>query len=182
VSKFQDGAYIVIIVIPSLVGVFALIHRHYAGLAGKLSMESYGGPPPRITRNRVLLPIGGVHRGTLAALRYARTLTDDVTAVHISVEPEETERIRAKWEQWGDGVRLVIIESSYRRFMEPLLDYIAELYQKRQPNEVITIVVPQFISKHKYANFLHTNTADALRSELMFYKGIVVTNVPYLVD
>jgi amino acid transporter len=182
VSKFQDGAYIVIIVIPALVGVFALIHRHYAGLAGKLSMESYGGPPPRITRNRVLLPIGGVHRGTLAALRYARTLTDDVTAVHISVEPEETERIRAKWEQWGDGVRLVIIESSYRRFMEPLLDYIAELYQKRQPNEVITIVVPQFISKQKYANFLHTNTADALRSELMFYKGIVVTNVPYLVD
>jgi amino acid transporter len=182
VSKFHDGAYIVIFLIPALVGVFSLIRSHYAGLAGKLSMDSYGGPPPRITRNRVLLPIGGVHRGTLAALRYARTLSDDVTAVHISIEPEETQRIQAKWEQWGDGVRLVIIESSYRRFMEPLLDYIEDIHKKRQPHEVITIVVPQFVSKQKVTNLLHTNTADALRSELIFYKGIVVTNVPYLVD
>ena len=66
--------------------------------------------------------------------------------------------------------------------MEPLLDYIEEIYKKRQPYEVITIVVPQFISRKKVTNFLHTNTAAALRSELMFYKGVVVTNVPYLVD
>lgn len=182
ISKFHDGAYIVIIVIPTLVGVFTMIHRHYVRVASRLSLDRYGTAPPRITRNRVLLPIGGVHRGTLAALRYARTLSDDVTAVHISIEPEETDRIRAKWEQWGDGVRLVIVESSYRRFMEPLLDYIEDIYQKRQPNEVITIVVPQFVSKEKLGNLLHTNTAEALRNELMYYKGIVVTNIPYLLE
>ncbi len=109
VTKFSDGAWVVIIIIPSLVVVFSIIQSHYRRLAKKLSLDQYGGPPPRIKRNRVLLPIGGVHRGTLAALRYARTLSDDITAVHISVSPDETERLRAKWEQWGDGVRLVIV-------------------------------------------------------------------------
>ena len=79
-------------------------------------------------------------------MQYAHTLSDDITAVHISIDPEDSERVRIKWEQWGDGVRLVIVESSYRRFMEPLLDYIDEIDKKRQPNEVITIVVPQFVS------------------------------------
>ncbi len=66
--------------------------------------------------------------------------------------------------------------------MEPLLDYIEEIYEKRQPNEVITIVVPQFISHKRWTNVLHTNTAAALRQALTFYSNIVVTNVPYLVD
>ncbi len=182
ITKFHDGAYVVIFIIPLLVVIFSVIQRHYIDVAAKLSLERYGSPPPRIQRNRVLLPIGGVHRGTLAALRYARTLSDDITAVHISINPEESERIRQKWEQWGDGVRLVIVESSYRRFMEPLLDYIEEIYQKRQPNEVITIVVPQFVSSKRWTNILHTNTAQALRSELLTYKYIVVTNVPYILD
>ncbi len=109
ITKFVDGAYIVIIIIPALVTLFSIIHRHYRIVAEKLSLEQYGSPPPRKPRTRVLLPIGGVHQGTLAALRYARTLTDDITAVHISINPDETEKIRAKWEQWGDGVRLVIV-------------------------------------------------------------------------
>lgn len=182
VTKFKDGAWVVVIIIPFLVYVFNRIHLHYRGLAGKLSLDRYGSPPPRITRNRVILPIGGVHRGTLAALRYARTLSDDVTAVHISIDPDETNKLRAKWEIWGDGVRLVIVESSFRRFMEPLVDYIEDLYEKRQPHEVITIVVPLFISHSKFSNILHTNTAAALRQSLSFKKGVVVTNVPYILD
>jgi amino acid transporter len=183
ITKFSDGAYVVVIIIPLLVLLFWGIHNHYLRVAKKLSLESAGGAiTPRFTRNRVILPIGGVHRGTLAALRYARTLSDDVTAVHISVNPDDTEKIRAKWELYGEGIRLVIVESSYRRFMEPLLDYVEELYQKRQPQEVITIVVPQFVTHRRIFNVLHTNTAGALRAALMFYKGIVITNVPYLLD
>jgi len=182
ITKFSDGAWVVVIIIPILVVIFAGIHRHYMALAGKLTLDQYGSPAPRITRNRVIIPIGGVHRGTLSALRYARTLSDDVTAVHVSLDHDETQKVRVKWEQWGDGVRLVIIESSYRRFVEPLLDYIEDLYLKRQPNEVVTIVVPQFVSQHRLTNLLHTNTAAALRGPLMYYKGIVVTNVPYIVD
>jgi amino acid transporter len=181
-TKFADGAWVVVIIIPVLVYIFNTIHTHYRGLAGKLTLDRYGSPMPRITRNRVVLPIGGVHRGTLAALRYARTLSDDVTAVHVSIDPDETNKLRAKWEIWGDGVRLVIVDSSYRRFMEPLVAYIEDIYTKRQPHEVITIVVPQFVSHNKFTNFLHTNTAAALRQSLTYYKGVVVTNVPYIVD
>jgi hypothetical protein len=182
VTKFVDGAWLVLILIPVLVAGFSVIHSHYVKVAGKLTLDRYGGTQPRIKRNRVLLPIGGVHRGTLAALRYARTLSDDITVVHISIDPEESIRVRQKWEIWGDGVRLVIVESSYRRFLEPLLQYIEEIYKVRQPNEIITIVVPQFISKTRWSNVLHTNTAAVLREALMFYKGVVITNVPYLVD
>ncbi len=181
-TKFLDGAWVIILIIPLLVALFSIIQRHYINLAKKLSMDNYGSPPPRLTRNRVLVPIGGVHRGTLAALRYARMLSDDITAVHIAVDPDEADRVRQKWEQWGDGVRLMIVESSYRRFMEPLLMYIDEIYQRKQPNEVITIVVPQFVSHKRATDILHTNTADALQDALMFRKGIVITNVPYLVD
>lgn len=181
VTKFTHGAWMVIVIIPLLVILFSMIYHHYRSLARRLSLEHYGAPP-NVMRSRVILPIGGVHRGTMAAIRYAKTLSSDITAVYVSTEPEETVRIQEKWEIWGEGIRLVIVESSYRRFIEPLLMYIDEIYQKRQPNEVITIVVPQFVPRESWTNLLHTNTAATLRKALLFRKNIVITSVPYLVD
>jgi hypothetical protein len=181
VTKFQDGAWIVLLLMPGLVVVFSAIHRHYRTLAAHLSLEDYGAPPP-VFRHRVILPISGVHRGSLAALRYAHSLSDDVTAVHVSLDPAEAERIQNKWEMWGEGVRLVILDSPYRLLLEPLLGYIQEIANKRQPNETITIVVPQFVSKHRWANLLHTQAAFILRLALLFKQGIVITDVPYQVD
>ncbi len=133
-------------------------------------------------RHRVILPIGGVHEGTMAALNYARLLSDDLTAVYISINPADAESIREKWEIWGEGVRLVILDSPYRLLMEPLLDYIGEIINKRQPNEIITIVVPQFVPRRWWHNLLHTQTATWLRLALLFKPGIVITDVPYQVD
>jgi hypothetical protein len=181
ITKFQDGAYIVLLVTPLLVFVFSSIHNHYRNLANRLSLENYGAPP-RIPRHRVIIPISGVHRGSLAALRYARNLSEDVTAVHVSSDTAEAERIQHKWELWGDGVRLVILDSPYRLLAEPLLNYIEELASQRQANEIITIVVPQFVPKHWYHNLLHTQTALWLRMALLFRPGIVITDVPYQVD
>ena len=101
-----------------------------------------------------LFPISNVNQGTLAALRYARMLSDDITAVHISLEPEDTEKVRKKWERWGRGNRLVIVDSPYRLFLEPLLDYIDEILSSRQSNETITIVVPHFVPEQKLHNML----------------------------
>jgi amino acid transporter len=181
VTKFEDGAWIVLIVTPALVLIFFGIHRHYRGLARHLSLEAYG-PPPRIPRHRVILPVSGVHRGTLAALRYARTLSDDITAVHISIDPEEAERVQRKWDTWGEGIRLVILDSPYRLLLEPLLKYIEEISNQCQPNEVVTVVVPQFVPKHWYHNLLHTQTAVWLRLALLFKPGVVITDVPYQVQ
>jgi amino acid transporter len=179
VTKFHDGAWIVLILIPLLVAAFSAIHRHYRELATHLSLEQYGSPP-RIVRHRVIMPISGVHQGTLAALRYARSISDDITAVHVSIDPDEADRLRHKWEQWGDGVRLVILDSPYRLLMEPLIDYIKEIAAQRQPNEAITIVVPQFVPRRWWHNVLHAQAAIMLRLLLLSRPEIVVTDVPYL--
>lgn len=181
ITKFKDGAYIVVILTPILVVIFWSIHRHYHKLAGKLTLDDFG-EPPRINRHRVILAIGGVHRGTLNALRYARKLSDDITAVHISIDPEQTARIQEKWEIWGDGIRLQILDSPYRLLYEPLLEYIDQIDAQRQPNEIITIIVPQFVANEGVTNLLHARTADTLRKVLLGRKDIVITEVPYQVD
>ncbi len=182
VTKFTEGAWIILLITPILMIAFLLIYRHYRRIAKRLSLDSYAGPAPHVTRHRVIMPISGVHQGTLRALRYARMLSDDVTAVHISVDLEETERVQRKWKYWGDGTRLYIIDSPYRLFIEPLLQYIQELLKQRQPNEVITIVVPQFVAPSLWENALHMNTASLLRNELLMTPGIVITDVPYQVS
>ena len=181
VTKFIDGAWIVVILIPSLVFVFSAIHRHYKNLASDLSLDNYN-PPTRIVHQRVLLLVSGVHKGTLAALRYAKTLSSDITAVHVSIDPNETARTQEKWELWGEGYRLVVIESPYRLFIEPLLEYVEEIDKNRKANEIISIIVPQFIPRHSITNALHANTAETLRKVLLSRKDIVIMEVPYQVD
>jgi hypothetical protein len=181
ITKFKDGAYIVLIITPIVVILFSSIHHHYLNLARRLSLENYG-TPPRVARHRVILPISGVHRGSLAALQYARTLSDDITALHVVTDPDEARRVQQKWERWGDGVRLVLLDSPYRLLAEPLLEYIEEIASRRQPNEIITVVVPQFVPQRWVHNLLHTNTALWLRLALLFKRGIVVTDVPYQVE
>jgi hypothetical protein len=181
ITKFKDGAWIVILLMPLLVGGFSAIHRHYKGLARQLSLENTP-MPIRSSRHRVILPISGVHQGSLMALRYARYLSEDVTAVHISVDPGETTKLKSRWEEWGEDTRLVVLESPYRLMLEPLLAYIETILALREPNEFVTVVVPQFVPKRRIFNLLHTQTALLLRMALMFKKGLVIINVPYQVD
>ena len=180
IFKFADGAWVVVVLIPILVSIFFSIHRHYKGLAHQLSLEGKA-DPGLMRHNRVFMPIGGVHRGSVKGLHYARSLSDDVTVVHVSIEAKDAEKIKAKWETWGEGTRLVLIHSPYRVFLEPLLDYINKMDAQRKPGEMITIVVPQFISKTWITQFLHTRTADTLRKALLNRENIVITEVPYQV-
>lgn len=179
VTKFYDGAYVVLILIPLLVGIFWGIHHHYKGLAQKLSLDNFGAIPPHNTRHRVIMPVSGVHQGTLAALRYARILSDDITAVYVAIEPGEAEKVHKKWEIWGGGVRMVMLSSPYRLLLEPLLEYITEITRQRQTGETLTIVVPEFVSNSRVTAALHMNTAELLRNQLKRQPGIVIINVPY---
>ena len=179
ITKFYDGAYVVLLLIPILVGSFWGVHHHYKGLAKKLSLNNFGAIPPQNTRHRVIMPVSGVHQGTLAALRYARMLSDDVTAIYVMIDPAESEKVQQKWETWGQGVRMVMLNSPYRLLLEPLLGYITDLAQRRQPGETMTIVVPEFVSNSRMTAALHMNTAEILRSQLKRQPGIVIINVPY---
>jgi amino acid transporter len=180
VTKFADGAWIIVLLLPAIVIAFYAVHRHYASLAHDLSLEHYGQPPPS-RRHRVVMPISSVHQGTLEALDYAFSISEDVTVVHVSIDQDQTEKLRHKWSWWGKGARLVVIESPYRTFLEPFLDYVNELCGVLQPNERLTIVVPQFIPRHWWHNALHTQTAFWLRFMLLNKRGIVITEVPYQV-
>lgn len=181
VTKFRDGAWIIIFLVPILVMIFFQIHKHYKHVAASLSLDRV--PARRnFSRNRVIMPISGVHNGTLAGLHFARSLSDDITVIHVSIDPVESERIKNKWETWGDGYRLVVLESPYRLLIEPLLEYVDKITAILAPNEIITLVVPQFLPKHWWSNFLHMRTADTLRKALLYRKNIIITEVPYHID
>ncbi len=181
VTKFTSGAWIVVVIIPALVYLFFSIHRHYRHLAAHLSLDSFGAPT-RIRRHRVILPISGVHRGTVHALNYARSLSADITAVHISVAPEDEAKVRAKWERWGDGVRLVVVPSPYRALIEPLIGYVRDVARRRQPGEMLTVVLPEFVPERGWQNLLHMNTGVFLRIGLLGLRNIVITEVPYHIE
>ena len=181
VTKFRDGAWIVVFLIPTLVFIFFRIHQHYRVVANNLSLETYG-ESGQILRHRVILLIGGVHRGVLHALKYARSLSDDITAVYVAIDPVETEKIKKKWQYWGNGVRLQIIDSPYRRLLEPLKGYIDHMANLTPPNQMLTVVVPHFIPEHGIFNALHMNTAELLRKSLIQKQDIVIMEVPYHLD
>lgn len=180
VTKFRDGAWIIVFLIPAVVAIFSAIHRHYRSLAGKLSLRNYQ-PTPHVSRHRVIVLIAGVHSGSLAALHYARSISPDVTAVHVSIDPPESEKIREKWGFYGEGNRLVILDSPYRLLVEPVMQYVEKLLAARQPTELLTIVVPQFVPAHWWENLLHNQTALMLRFALLFKPGVVIVEVPYQV-
>ena len=181
ITKFRDGAWIIIILIPLLVIVLLQIRRHYNHVATSLSLDNFS-TKRNFSRNRVIMPISGVHNGTLAGLHFARSISDDITIVHVSIDLIETAKVKAKWEIWGDGYRLVVLDSPYRLFLEPLLEYVDKISAILAPNEIITLVVPQFLPKHWWTNFLHMRTADTLRKALLNRRNIIITEVPYRID
>lgn len=179
ITKFKDGAWVIVILIPVIVFIFYSIHKHYKKVADKLSLQNYSSL--NINRHRVIVLIAGVHRGSLAALTYARTLTEDVTSIHVSIDPVESQKVREKWEIYGQGTRLVILESPYRLLVEPVMEYVSHILSIRQPNEIVTVVVPQFIPHNWWENLLHNQTALMLRFGFLFKPGLVIIEVPYQV-
>ena len=138
--------------------------------------------PPHILRHRIIVPVNGVNQGTLTALRYAHSLSSDVTAVHISMDRAETEGLQRCWPTWGEDIRLVVLESPHNMVLEPLLFYIQGIMALKQENEIITIVVPQSIRPRWWTNLMRTQMAVLLRLSLPFKTGIVITDVPYLLE
>ncbi|HLD94102.1 MAG TPA: permease, partial [Anaerolineales bacterium] len=131
---------------------------------------------------KVIIPVSGVHRGTLEAVRFARSLSNDVTAVHVSVDAAEGEKILIKWQEWAKDINLVVLGSPYRLLYEPLLKYIKTVAADTKPNEIVTVVVPEFVPRVSWHGLLHTRTAQLLRWRLLFTPKVVIVEVPYLVD
>ena len=126
----------------------------------------------------MIVPIASVNRVARQTLAYARSISDNVTAVHISDGEEEIEQFREEWARLEVPIPLVIIESPYRQLVGPLLKYIDEI-DKQRPNDTLTIVLPEFIARHWWEHLLHNQTALRIKAALLFRPGTVVTSVPY---
>jgi amino acid transporter len=179
VTKFSEGAWIVVLVIPILVAAFMMMHRHYDEVAAELSLGGLE-PPPEF-QHTVLVLVGDVHRGVVRAVQYARTLapTASVRGVYVETDPSRTFQIEAKWARWGFGVPLVVLSSPYRSLLRPFLAYVDQL-QAGGDDRMVTIVLPEFLPRHWWQHVLHNQTALLIKGALLFRKNIVVADVPYL--
>jgi amino acid transporter len=177
VTKFSHGAWIVLLLIPTLVAVFLAIHRHYDDVAAQLSLEDFA-PPPAMT-NTVLVLVGDLHKGIVRAIQYAQTLSPSAKAVYVETDPERTRRLEERWGKWGLGAPLIVLNSPYRSILGPLTDYIEQLQRQRGDTHVVTIVLPEFIPARWWQQILHNQTALLIKGQLLFRKNVVVTDVPH---
>lgn len=181
VTKFTHGAWIVLLLIPLLVLVFHAIHRHYLRVAEQLSLST-AIKPSDLRRHTAIVLVSGIHKGVLPALQYARSIApDNVTAVYINLDPEQTERLRTRWAEWSCDVPLVVLESPFRSLITPLRSYINEV-QSHYKDGVVTVVLPEFVPARWWENLLHNQTGLLIKTALMFQKGTVVTSVPYRLE
>jgi amino acid transporter len=176
-TKFIHGAWIVVVVIPLLVFLFKAIHKHYVMVAKQLSTN--GLSPLRPIKHTVIVPISGIHRGVVGALQYAQSIASDrVQAVYVDFEEEATANLKDKWERWGAGIQLVVLPSPYRELTRPLLRHIHRL-ARENGNEIITVVLPEFIPAKWWQHILHNQSSLLLKGSLLFKRGVIVTSVPY---
>ena len=176
VTKFHDGAWIVLILGVALVAHFLSINRHYREVARQLSLEDFDEPPP--IEHTVLVLVGDLHKGVVQALQYARTLSPVAKAVYVETDPEKTRRLEEKWGKWGCGLPLVVLSSPYRMLLGPLLDYLDHLLALGD-RHMVTIIIPEFIPAKWWQHLLHNQTALVIKGALLFRKNVVVTDVPY---
>ncbi|CAA9582464.1 MAG: Uncharacterized amino acid permease, GabP family [uncultured Thermomicrobiales bacterium] len=176
ITNFRKGAWIVIVLIPLLILAFRAIHRHYDRAAGEL--ETQTPLDPNDINHTVIVPIAAVNRVARQTLAYARSMADNVTAVHVTDDETGIEAMREAWEKLGTDVPLVIIESPYRSLVGPILSYIDEIDRQR-PDDTLTIVLPEFVARHWWEQLLHNQTALRIKAALLFRPGTVVTSVPY---
>jgi amino acid transporter len=176
-EKFWEGAWMVLVAMPAIIWIFRRIKSHYISIGKQLALPVTGYCPVAI-EHTVLVLVSSLHKGTIPALEYAKTISDRVEAVHVELNTEQTNRLKAAWEDWGCGIPLTILKSPFRSISEPLLEYIEEV-EDRYEHDLVTIIVPEFVTKKWWHNLLHNQTSIALKALLRYSPGKVVTTVRY---
>jgi amino acid transporter len=176
ITKAHEGAWIILLLIPIHVAFFRATRRHYDRVQAQLSLDGWTPREPK--RNVVLVPISGMHRAVVQALDYARTLSADVRAVYVSVDPEATKQLRTQWADQGRGIELVVLPSPYRSLMEPLLEYVEALLQA-EPRTYVTVALPEFVPARWWHHLFHNQSALLIKAALLFKPDTVVTSVPF---
>jgi amino acid transporter len=181
-TKFIEGAWVVVLAIPLLVLLFGSINKHYHTVADHLTTSKLTMDKLTAIADVVIVPMGDVHRGTLRALRYALRISADVRALCISTDSEMRARFEERWNRFPEitgRCQLMIIDYEYRDILTPLVEYIEQVINVEYPNQLVTVVVPEFISDTFTGQLLHNQTANILRRRLRKHEDVVVIDVPF---
>jgi amino acid transporter len=180
ITRFFHGAWIVVLIIPLIVLMFKKIHGHYFSLIPQLSTTREDFVAIAQPLNfLVIVPVSGIHKGMVRALRFAYTLSENVIAVSVDINPDFTKRLQKNWDELAPEVPLVILPSPFRSLSEPLLSYISErIGEARRSEREVVLLVPEFVTARWWQNFLHNQTALILRTYLWIrYPELVITSV-----
>jgi amino acid transporter len=183
-TKFRLGAWLVVVAIPVVVSLLLAISRHYKYVAQRLSIQ---GVPPRsyiprpktdVVTHPAVIVVGQLNRGTLEALDYARSIADEIVAVHVDIGSTDREKLQYRWQQMVPDISLVILDSPYRSLVSPLLNFVGE-FEFRYPGVFCTVIIPAFVTRNLWEGLLHNQTTLFLKAALVAKKSRVVTTVRY---
>ncbi|CAK0768753.1 Potassium transporter KimA [uncultured Gammaproteobacteria bacterium] len=187
-SKFTEGAWIIVVLVPLVLYLIRGVKRNYLRISNELSLR-HGGTGMWLReldqfRPKVVVPVSKIHRGTLAALHFARSITNDVTAVVVDLDETTTASLKLNWRAMCFPEPLVVLESPYRSTIGPLIDYLEEIDAQEPERGPAVVVVPYFIPRRWWQNLLHNQSALMLKAALMFDKrengrARIVVDVPY---
>jgi amino acid transporter len=181
-TKFSHGAWAVLVFIPVMVFVFKKIRSHYDDMAEQLHLpleENVQYDDTLVVRNYVIVPISSPTRVVYESLKFAKTLSKDIIVLHIAKDEESAAKVQMKWDQWNPGMDLEIIQSPYRLTIQPLLDYVEGLKKRKNPQDYITVVIPEFETRKWWHRLLHNQTGWLLHAMLVIKENVSVTTIPY---
>jgi len=181
ITKFVAGAWIVIVLVPTLVFIFFRIHRHYIGLKAKLAASRPDAVMPH--KHHAIVLVSSLHKGMVEALRYASLIGGDrVEALTVDLgsdgfnESPAMQKMRADWAHYGMGVPLRSVPSPYRRIVEPIMEEI-ERFQLTEPDVCLTVILPEYVPAMWWQRFLHNQMSLRIKAMLMMRRGVIVTTV-----
>jgi amino acid transporter len=177
-TKFTEGGWIVVLLIPLLILLLQSIHTHYRRFAIEVAFR--GRSPLLPHAHTVVVPVSSVNKAAAAALVYATTLSRNVRAVHIEVDPKQTPKVEREWDRWDIGFELEVLRSPFRSIVRPLVDFVTKV-QEETPGALVTVVTPELVPRRWWEHLLHNKTALLIRTAFLFRPNVVVVAVPYLV-
>jgi len=181
-TKFTEGAWIVIVLIPMICMVFVLINRRYAAITQQLALgETPPAGPAALRKHIAILLVPRVHRGILSALDYARQLKGECHAVHVPINEKNLYQVQREWAVYAPDVPMVVLPSPYRSLIEPMSHYVDQLLDA-DPNVLITVIVPEAVSTKWYQRLLAENVAQQLKVAMASRPGVVVANPRYFLQ